>query len=513
MGAPFTPAHPIGRKIGYIATALALCLIGASTNGLLTNNLAYIAGGLGLTSPEANWLSIAYASMAAGANVLIVKARIQLGISRIFQWCVSIYALVALLAAWVPSFWVALLARAADGVINPMGLALAGFYLLEVLPVNKRQASSVIVIGLTQMAAPLARLAAVDVITADQDRGFFLIAFGVALLQLVMVLVWPLPPTLTGRVLRWRDLLTGALILPGLVLIVGVIGLGRVYWWTDTPCLGWMLMCAVPLLALGLLHEYLRDGPMLSLPWLSRADVLRFGVIALIERITLAEQSFGAVGLLSAAGLNNDQFHGLFSLVLLAEAAGIVTFVLTLSEKAIPYQVTAALGLIAVAGWIDSFSNGLTRMPQLLGTQALLGFGTTLFVGPALLYGNLRVARTGPQYLVTMLLVFNFTQNVGNLAGTALVSSYQYERQIAHTVVMADGLDATNQQATQRLTASGVAYASLDQEVTAQAALLGYQDAFRLITAIAAAALVVTLIVLIRRAWKENVDRGAPQHE
>jgi hypothetical protein len=513
-GAPFMPPHPTARKVGYALIALTLSTFGTFANSLLTNNTAYVAGGFGLTSAEASWLSVAYLGLGASANLFVIKGRVQFGISRILKCGLALYAIAALLAVIEPGFWTAIFARAANGFITSTGVAMSIYYLLEVLPPKARPAAIPIVLGCVQMATPLARFIPVDVVTAYHNRGMHLIAMGVALVQIAMVTAWPLPPTPTQKTIEWRDGVTAALLLPALVLGVGVLGLGRVYWWTDTPWLGWMLICAVSLLAVGVLHEYRREQPMLSLGWIGRADVLRFVGIALIERITLAEQSFGAVGLLSAAGLNSDQFHGLFLVVVLAEIAGIVTAVVTLSEKAIPYQVIAALSFIAVAGWIDSFSNDLTRMPQLLMTQAFIGFGTTLFVGPALLFGVLRVLRTGPQYLVSMVMLFSFTQNAGSLAGTALVSSYQYAQQNEHMVVITGSLDATNTGLARRIAASAAALsasivdplartangvAAVNRAAVSQGAILGYLDAFRLISAICVAAIVATLIATMRK--------------
>ena len=66
-------------------------------------------------------------------------------------------------------------------------------------------------------------------------------------------------------------------------------------------------MCAV---------ERRRLQPLLLTQWIGSRAILRYLAIALLVRFALAEQTYGAVGLLTATGLNNDQLRGLFTVVL-----------------------------------------------------------------------------------------------------------------------------------------------------------------------------------------------------
>ncbi|MCO6763631.1 hypothetical protein KQH43_31550, partial [Streptomyces sp. EL5] len=57
--------------------------------------------------------------------------------------------------------------------------------------------------------------------------------------------------------------------------------------------------------------------------------------------------------------------------------------------------------------------------------QAMIGFGTTLFIGPTLLFGYMRMVERGPDYMVSFVVTFSTTQNVGGLLGSALLGSLQ----------------------------------------------------------------------------------------
>ena len=96
---------------------------------------------------------------------------------------------------------------------------------------------------------------------------------------------------------------------------------------------------------------------------------MRFGAVALFVRLALAEQTYGAVGLLTSGGLTNDQLRTLFALVAVAMLAGILAAALTLSERRIPWQVMIAALVIALGAWIDTDATNLTRPPQLCSNR------------------------------------------------------------------------------------------------------------------------------------------------
>src|SRR5262249_37141166 len=154
-------------------------------------------------------------------------------------------------------------------------------------------------------------------------------------------------------------------------------------------------------------------------------EILRFAAIALLIRIALAEQTYGAVGLLTVGGLTNDQLHLLFVYVLLATIAGTLTAVVLLKPERLTWLVFSATLIIALSAWMDSHATNLTRPEQLYLSQSLVAFGSSLFLGPALLHGFGRMMAQGPTHLVSFVVLFSTTQNIGGLAGAALLGSYQ----------------------------------------------------------------------------------------
>src|SRR5262249_53707238 len=143
------------------------------------------------------------------------------------------------------------------------------------------------------------------------------------------------------------DMVTIALVVPAMVLFCGVLGEGRLLWWTDTPWLGGALATSFVLFAAAVLIEAHRAHPLLHLHAIGTTNILRFAAIAILVRLALAEQTYGSVGLLTSGGLTNDQLRILFALVAGAMVLGIVTAVLTLSPERLRYQIMAAALIIA----------------------------------------------------------------------------------------------------------------------------------------------------------------------
>lgn len=499
-GAPFLARHSGWRRAAYAGTALLTGVCSTFPNALVTVNLGTISGSMGFYIAEASWLPAIFVAMNASANLTLIKARAQFGIPAVMYGLLSVYAGAALLQFALPGLVSAFVIRAIDGMTAAGLITLTIYYLLQVFPPQLRPMAPVIGIGLVQLGTPLARLIPVELLAANGWHGLHLIELAVALGILALLLAFPLPPGERTKAFEALDLVTISLIVPAMFLLCGVLGVARVAWWTDTPWLGWALAAAVPLFALATLVESHRAHPLLQLGWLTGADILRFGAVALLVRLALAEQTYGSVGLLTSGGLTNDQLRTLFAIVALAMVAGTTCAALTLSEQRLPWQVMIAALIIALGAWIDSNANNLTRPPQLYLSQALLGFGTTLFIGPALVYGLLRVIRGGADVFVSFVVLFSVTQNVGGLLGSTMLGTYQLIQTRAHALALSEHLLVADPSVADRIRIGSAAIASvvvdptqsavqgagvLARAVTREANILAFNDVFRLVTVLA----------------------------
>lgn len=527
-GSPYTPRHSMPRQIGYLAVGTCAAVGASFPNALITTNSATIAGSLGLYASEIGWLPAVFVAMNATANLLLVKARAQFGIPLITHGLLIAYALASLIQLAFPGFAAALLVRAVNGMAAAGLVTISLYYMLQVFQGRLRPLALIIAISLTQIGPPLARLVPVELLAQADWRGLQLTELGAALFLLAAMGVLPLPKSDCSKAFQRLDFVTVALIIPAMLLTCGVLGQGRQLWWGDTPWIGHALMIAVPLFAVAAILELQRSRPLIQFDWLGTGVMLRFALIALLVRLALAEQTYGAVGLLSAGGLTNDQLHTLFLIVIGAMLLGIVVTIVTVAEHRLLWQGTVAALIVAFGAWLDTDATNLTRPPQLYLSQALIGFGTTLFIGPALAFGFLRMMQRGTDAFITYVVLFSTTQNVGGLAGSALLGSYQFASARAHAAALAEHLTAsgvelpTRLQLNARLLAPYIADpadhaaqsgALLLQALLREANILGFADTFRLVVYVAlATALFAAGIALYRARERRALMKQEAHH-
>lgn len=522
-GSPFSPPHPAGRRLGYLATGAFLAVTSTFGNALTTVNAGSVAGPLGLYAAEATALPAIYVAINATANLSLVKARAQFGIPQVTCLFLGIYAFAALVHFGFATFWAAAFVRAASGMAAAALITLGIYYLMQAFPPKAKPVGAVIGMGLSQLGTPLARLVPVGVLVDNGLWGLHAIEGALALASLALLLALPLPPSERSTAFAPRDFVTIPLATAGLLLLCQVIGQGRTLWWLDAPWLGVALAASIALLAAAFLNETNRRDPLIHFEWIGTWGILRFAAVALVLRLALAEQSYGAVGLLTLGGLNNDQLGTLFAVVLIAMLLGIVAAALTLSERRLPWQVLVAALIIAAGAWLDSDATTLTRPAQLILSQALIGFGTTLFVGPALLYGFLRMIQRGGDHLVSFVVTFSITQNVGGLMGSALLGSLQtiWARN-ASNALAADML-ASDPQVAARIGAGSASLAAvlvdpaqraaqgaglLGQAMAREAAVIAFNDTFRFVAILAlATAAFLFANILVARYREKTHDR------
>ena len=512
-GGPLSPPHPPLRRLAYAAIGLWIGATATFVNATVTVNVPNLSGEHAAYVAEMSWFPAIYVAANSCANTMLVKARAQFSMPGVMRALLLVYIVVAAMQFFVTGFAPEAVVRFASGVVAG-GMTTTGiYYLLQVVPAKARAAAVVTGLGMTQLGTPLARLIPVDLLSADGWFGQHCIELATGITTLTLITLLPLPPTPRSRLYQPLDFVTVSLLLPAVLLICGVLNRGRLGWWTDTPWLGVDLAIAIPLLATAIAVEATRERPLIQIGWIGTRDFLGFITIALLMRLALAEQTYGAVGLLTAGNLDNDQLRELFCWVIVSMLAGIVACVLTLSEQALPRQVFVASLAIAAGAWMDSHANDLTRPEQLYLSQSLIGFGTCLFIGPTLAHGVIKVLRLGADYFVTLVVVFSMTQNIGGLIGSALLGSYQTVATRAHFQELAERMPVGDIQVANRVAGSTRALAgtvadpglraqqggaALAASMTREATVLAFNDVFRLVWRLAlATALLVVVLMLI----------------
>jgi hypothetical protein len=129
----------------------------------------------------------------------------------------------------------------------------------------------------------------------------------------------------------------------------------------------------------------------------------------------------------------------------------------------------------------------------------------------------------GPSHIVSFIVLFSSTQNVGGLAGSAFLGSYEFSQMRYHAASLAEAISLGDPQVAQRLqigadtaaraildpalrSAEGVAV--LGQRLSAEANILAFTDVFRLVAVLA---LVTAVFLIYRNALIAGRERRRAQ--
>lgn len=509
-GSPANPDHPSRRRAGYFAIGCLIGVTGGLGNALVTVNLAFAQGTLGLNSDESAWLTAAYFMTNVTANLLLVKYRQQFGLQPFIRYMLAAYALTTVMHLFLHDFWTSVAVRAASGIAASGLSTLTLLYLMQSMPPARRLSGVMIGISIPQLATPIARILSPHLLVSGDWHMLYWFEMGLAFASLAAVMSLPLPPSERERVFEPLDLLTFSLLAPGLWLLIAVLSEGRIQWWAERAWMGYALAASTAMIAAALLVEHHRANPLLNTRWLAKREIVRLMLIAASVRILLSEQAFGSVGLLNAIGMINDQMIGLNIVVLLASIAGLVVAVVTFRPDNVARPITFAVALIAIGSFMDANATNLTRPANFYLSQALIGFASLLFLAQAMIIGISRTLLAGGKHFVSFVVLFSMSQSVGGLIGSSLLGTFQVVREKYHShdlvqqIVMTDPLVAARVRAGSGAVAGVVGDpalraaeggALLAQQITREANILAFNDMFLLIGCLAVATVLWGLLI------------------
>ncbi|MBN9404643.1 MAG: MFS transporter [Burkholderiales bacterium] len=510
-GSPAMPYHAPWERACYVLVAVLVGITGGMGNALFTVNMPTIQGQLGLTPSEAAWLSGAYVLFNMTANILIYKFRQQFGMRLFSEISLGIYATLCLLHLVVGSAHSLLWLRAASGLAAAACTSLGTLYMLQGMPRPYVLKMLVLGVGVTQLAAPLAWLLSPSLLNHGQWHNLYFLEAGLALMSFAAVVLLKLPTGVHVKAFEKLDFLTMALLVPGVGLLVAVLVQGTTRWWFNAPELAWMLVGAIVLLFAGLYLEHHRANPLFQTRWFTESATIRFVIGAIVLRFLTTEQSYGVVGMLRTLGMTPDQMQPLFVVIFAGTLAGIVLSAATFGMENLRKQLVAAIVLLGAAAFMDFGRTSLDRPADFELSQFLLAMGSGVFMGPLMLTGVRQGLKNGPNHMITAILTLSMTQAFGGLLGSALLGTYQIEREQAHSVALVQQINPADPMVAQRLQLQQQALAGtitdpalraaqgaaqLSQIVRREANVLAFNDVFHLVALVALAHLAWALLLV-----------------
>ncbi|UAK26278.1 MFS transporter [Sphingomonas nostoxanthinifaciens] len=498
-GGPGHPPHPRMRRYAYLAVGVALALTSGLGNTLIQDNQGQLLGALGAEANEIAWVPTAYVMSFATMNLLLVRFRQQFGLRLYALISLVLFTMFTAAHAFVTGVGGAIFIHALAGFSGASLLALSIYYVMEFMASAHASKAAVLSLSLSQVPIAMSRLIDPEKLAFGDWQALYVMELGIALMCLVAVLWLRLPPGVRSQAFEPLDFIAYPLLAGGMALVIAVIGMGRYEWWTDHDWLGWALVAAIPMLTVAVYIEAHRTRPLLDVRWLYRNELLRFGLVVIILRIVLAEQSL-VFGFLAGAGILNDELVTFCAALSLSAIAGAVTSAMVFEQKRILAMGVVAFALIAVAAAMDCSLTSLTRAPQLYATQMTISFATTFAIGPTLVFAQVPVARAHGTTLTSYVVLFAIAQNVGGLAGISLLGSLQTIFEKANSVALIDRVRAFDPVVQARIVAGGGGehgVAALQAAMSHEAGTLAYGNVFGVVALIAAAVAVYMLTRLL----------------
>lgn len=511
---------PVYMSAIYIAASVLMW----STRGLsmyfISGNTQQIQGALGATLTETTWLVAAYMAPYASLTILLIKIRTQFGLRNFVEIAIAVFLASSLLHLLVYDVWSAIPIRFIAGAAAAPVSTIGFLYMLEAFPPEKKTTWGLsLALTCSTAAGPFARIISPMLFDLGQWQQLYMVEIGLSLTAFAVVYVLPLTQIPRAKVLHWVDFVSYGLIAISFGLLAVVLVQGKNYWWFEAPWIGICLAISIAAFACAAAIELNREEPLVNLRWLSSPEILRFTLILCIFRIVLAEQTTGAVGLFQAFGLQDAQSRGLYTVILAASLAGGIACGMWMRLERVSVIFGFALAFIAAGAYMDSHATNLTRPHDAYFSQAMIAFGGALFLPAAMLAGTTKARSQGPAYITSFIVIFLFTQNIGGLIGSAVFGSFISIREKYHSAHLVEQLVTSNPVVAQRIQSLTATYSNvladqglnraeglalLGQQVTKEATVLSYNDAFLAISVIA----LVSLACLIACYIYENVLGG-----
>ena len=514
------PMPPL-RMAAYLITSFLLALTQGLGMNLVAANIPQIQGSLGATTNEAMWLMAAYMAPYASLSLILIKVRTQYGLRNFAELGILAFVLVALMHLYVDDLQSAIVVRFFSGIVAAPMSALSFLYMMECMPPAKKLNVG-LSMALTNLAlSPLiARLVSPIILDMWQWHGLYLLEIAVAMMAFAAVYLLPLTPQPRAKVIHILDVVSYLFIAVGFGFTAIVMTVGRFYWWFEAPWLGLMLVGAVVAVTCAAVIELNRAEPLLDIRWLASKEVLHFTAALLIFRIVLAEQTSGAYGFFQSLGLQNEQMATLYWVMLGATIAGGACCAAVLKPGREHAIHLVALLLLAVGAFMDSHATNLTRPAQMYFSQAMIAFAGALFLPPALASGLMSALKKGPNYILSFIIVFLTTQSLGGAFGSAVVGTFVTWRSRFHYQALTESITLSDPIVAQRLSQLSGAYSKvvtdsallnqqgltlLNQQVTREANVLAYNDAFTGLALLALFALAGLAIHMCFIAFRQQI--------
>lgn len=530
VSAPMPAPAPVDKSLAlsaiYVLGSVLLFLTQGLGMNLALANLTQIQGSLSATSVEAGWLSAAYMAPNVSLSIALVKIRAQYGLRRFAEISIVGFVIVSLMNVFVSDLHSAIVVRFISGIAAAPMSTLGFLCMLEAFPpARKLTVGLALALTCTTISAPITRLISPTLIEYGQWHALYTLEMALALIVLPIIYLLPLTPVPHAKVIQRMDILSYLLVAVAFGCLAIVLTMGRLYWWFEAPWLGVLLVVSIATLTTVVLIELHRKVPLIDIRWIASKEIVHFAAVLLVFRLVASEQSTIATNFYQQLGLQFEQVATLYWIILAAAIAGGLLCAVLMNPQHAESVHVLALGLLATGAYMDSQATSLTRPEQMYLSQAMIASGTALFLPPAMARGFKAALAKGPSYILSFIVIFLFTQSIGSLIGSAAFGTFVTIREKFHSNILSEQIVLSNPLVAQRVNQLSAAYSKvmgdktllggegtvlLSQQVTREAYILAYNDAFLLAAVIALVALAGLLLHMSYNWLTQRLTGPAP---
>lgn len=465
-GTPASVQHGTSKRLAYLLIGVFISVTAMLNNGLVTANLPLFQGEYGLTPSQAAWLPAMYVIANVSSNLLIFKARQQFGVRLFTELGLIAFIGILILHLFVKTYEMALVVRFIAGFATAPLFSLGMYYTMQAFSKDDIVKAIYLSFGLQQLGVPLAWIISPSLTAGNSWDTLYTFELGIAICTLAMVVALKLPRGFKEDLFEKQDFITAILLISGFSCLSITLTQGPIVWWFDAPWLAYLIIAGFGFVMLGLLFEHYRATPLIMTRWLGTGAILLFMVGAFILRLILSEQTVAMVNFLKTMGMGPDQFVPLYQVIFLGTAIGAVFSALTFTlKRVVPYLLLSVLLILFACIWDYSLTHDI-RPSNFYLSQFLIGFATGSFIPILLLVAIGQGLLKGPQYIITIVVLFSVTQNFGGLVGSSFFNTYQKQRTQVYINDLNQNLYVTNPTVAQRLQI--YQYSSASQETDVQ---------------------------------------------
>jgi MFS transporter, DHA2 family, multidrug resistance protein len=522
-GASVAPAaHPPLPVAITTIGVIAIAMVGSTISSQLVDlDIADIGGGFSLSADDASWIACV-ATMAEVVSIPIAAILVRaLSLRRVAVYSASVYVVCACLSLLVSGEDGLIVLRALQSYCSGTMSVLMFVAVVAILPPGSARNMGLALFAFASTAPTALNASAGAFVTERwgwQGLYYFDLTWGLTFLVLAWRFLRPAPGVMRLSEIDWLGYVILAVGLAALILFVKQ---GDRFFWLDNPIIRHAGLIAALAIPPALVLLLLRRRPLLDLGLMTTPTFGWAIALATFYRFGLVMTAFVVPQALTRLqGFRIEQIADANIWTFWAQCFSFPLAWLWASHGDARQPLSLGLVLFAAGAFVATWLTPQWQANDFRLALVLIGTGQGLFLVPTLFYDTRDVK---PAQGPTAAALFNLSRIVGQTFGVGAVSALIRYRENFHSAVLVESVNNASSAVAGRLNglvasflatngnaalATKQAWESLSAELSNQAYVLAFADAFVIVSSVLA---VSALLVLMLPQLHPTPDSAAAE--